>query len=64
MTYLSAGEIASLLGVSPNTVRTQIRGVYNKFGVDCRSDAMEYAFDVGLLTRPPALEALPGPRRQ
>jgi LuxR family maltose regulon positive regulatory protein len=46
---LSNQEIASLLFVSLNTVKTQIKSVYRKLGVSSRHEAIERARHLGLL---------------
>jgi LuxR family transcriptional regulator, maltose regulon positive regulatory protein len=46
---LSAGEIASELCVSPNTVRTHMRHIYTKLDVHRRSEAVERARMLRLL---------------
>jgi len=48
--HRSQVEIAKELGVSVNTVKTQVRLVYRKFGVSARSEAVDRARDLGLLT--------------
>ena len=45
----SERQIAESLYVSPNTVHTQVRSVYNKLGVTSRSDAVSRARALGLL---------------
>ena len=47
---LSGDEIATRLVVSPNTVRTHIRAIYRKLGASSRTQAVERAREVGLLT--------------
>ena len=44
-------EIASQLIVSTNTVKTQARSIYRKFGVSSRSEAVACARMGGLLDR-------------
>jgi LuxR family maltose regulon positive regulatory protein len=46
-------EIAALLSVSPNTVKTQLRGLYRKLGVGNRSEAIA-ALSVMVLIEGPA----------
>jgi LuxR family maltose regulon positive regulatory protein len=46
---LSNQEIARLLYVSLNTVKTQIRSIYRKLGVNSRHEAIERARQLGLL---------------
>ncbi len=48
--YLSTPEIADLLVVSVNTVRTHIKSIYGKLGVHGRSGAVKRARELGLLT--------------
>jgi len=47
--YLSTPEIANLLVVSANTVRTHIKNIYGKLGVHGRSAAVRQAKELGLL---------------
>ena len=47
--YLSTPEIADLLVVSANTVRTHIKNIYGKLGVHGRSGAVRRASGLGLL---------------
>jgi LuxR family maltose regulon positive regulatory protein len=49
-TNLSRPEIATELSVSPNTVSTQIRGIYAKLGVRGRSAAVQRARELRLLS--------------
>jgi LuxR family maltose regulon positive regulatory protein len=48
-THLSFREIADLLFVSRNTVKTQAISVYRKLGVSSRSEAVARAADLGLV---------------
>jgi len=48
-THLSEGRIAEELSVSPNTVKTHLRGVYRKLGAANRAEAVERARELGLL---------------
>ncbi|MEP6559693.1 MAG: LuxR C-terminal-related transcriptional regulator [Nakamurella sp.] len=48
-TMLKAGEIASDLFVSVNTVKAHLRSMYRKLGVSNRREAVEKARSVGLL---------------
>jgi LuxR family maltose regulon positive regulatory protein len=48
-THLNFREIAEELFVSPNTVKTQARSVYLKFGVSSRAEAVACARTAGLL---------------
>ncbi len=47
----SLREIAGELVVSPNTVKSQVRAIYRKLGVDGRSRAVTAARERGLLSR-------------
>ena len=42
-------EIGALLGVSDNTIRTHIRGLYRKLSVNSRAEAVFEAMQSGLL---------------
>jgi LuxR family maltose regulon positive regulatory protein len=46
---MSTAEIASMLCVSANTVKTHVKNVYRKLGVGRRRDAIRRAQEVGLL---------------
>jgi LuxR family maltose regulon positive regulatory protein len=46
---LTREEIAGASGISPNTVKSVIRSVYNKLGALNRADAVRIATDSGLL---------------
>jgi LuxR family maltose regulon positive regulatory protein len=48
-TYLSFKEIATRLGLSHNTIKTETMGLYAKLDVTTRADAVERAVDLGLL---------------
>ena len=48
-THLQMGEIASRLGVSRNTVKTQAVSIYRKLDATSRSEAVEQARRVGLV---------------
>jgi len=48
-TDLSAGEIASALFISPNTLKTMTRRVYRKLNVSSRQAAVDYAHRVGFI---------------
>jgi LuxR family maltose regulon positive regulatory protein len=56
-TYLSVGEIAERLTVSPNTIRTQVQAIYGKLDVTSRSEAVERAIGIGLLEPLPVLSS-------
>jgi LuxR family maltose regulon positive regulatory protein len=47
--HLSFPEIADRLYVSPNTVKTHVRGIYSKLGVSSRGNAVERARGAGLV---------------
>ena len=49
----SLGEIADELGVSLNTVKSQVQSAYRKLDVSSRSEAVEAAGRLGLLTPQP-----------
>lgn len=46
---LSVPELAAAHQVSPNTIKTQIRSIFTKLGVDSRRDAVDAARRLGLL---------------
>jgi LuxR family maltose regulon positive regulatory protein len=48
-TPLSQRELAGSLFVSPNTLKTHLRAVYRKLGVDSRDEAVVRARSLGLL---------------
>jgi LuxR family maltose regulon positive regulatory protein len=48
-THLSFSEIAAVIFVSANTVKTQAQGVYRKLGVSSRREAVDEARRVGLI---------------
>lgn len=47
--HRSFREIATQLGISPNTVKTQAHSLYRKLGATSRSEAVALACDAGLL---------------
>lgn len=47
--HLSFPEVADRLVLSPNTVKTQSRSIYRKFGVGSRTEAVDFARQAGLL---------------
>jgi LuxR family transcriptional regulator, maltose regulon positive regulatory protein len=51
-TNLSAREIADELSISVNTVKTHQRHLYQKLGARSRTQAVEQARALGLLTAP------------
>jgi LuxR family maltose regulon positive regulatory protein len=55
-THLSFREIAEILKISRNTVKTQAICVYRKLGVSSRSAAIERASELGLVEKPEVLE--------
>jgi LuxR family maltose regulon positive regulatory protein len=48
-TNLTASEIAAEIYVSVNTIKTHMRSIYMKLGAHSRSQAVEYARDLGML---------------
>jgi LuxR family maltose regulon positive regulatory protein len=48
---LSTEEIAEVMFVSVNTVRTHIRGILRKLGVSRRTDAVRKGWALGLVER-------------
>ena len=48
-TNLTAGEIASEIYVSVNTVKTHMRNIYTKLDAHSRGEAVDYAREFGLL---------------
>lgn len=52
--YLSYGysysAIAKVFGISPETVRTLIRQVYDRLGVCSKPECLEKAYNLGLLS--------------
>lgn len=48
----SIEDVAADLGVSPNTVKTQVRSIYRKLGVGSRSEAVRVAYEWHLMTAP------------
>jgi LuxR family transcriptional regulator, maltose regulon positive regulatory protein len=55
-THLSFRELADVLHISRNTVKTQAICVYRKLGVSSRSAAIERASELGLIEKPEILE--------
>jgi LuxR family transcriptional regulator, maltose regulon positive regulatory protein len=55
-THLSFREIAEILKISRNTVKTQAICVYRKLGVSSRSAAIDRASELGLVEKPEVLE--------
>ncbi|WP_280497214.1 response regulator transcription factor [Nocardia farcinica] len=45
----TTSQIAADLGVSVNTVKTHLRGIYGKLGIASRADALTEARQRGLL---------------
>jgi LuxR family transcriptional regulator, maltose regulon positive regulatory protein len=54
-THLTFREIAEILHISRNTVKTQAICVYRKLGVSSRSAAIERASELGLVEKPEVL---------
>jgi LuxR family maltose regulon positive regulatory protein len=52
-THLSRHEIANELHISPNTVKTHMRHLYEKLGTHRRSEAVQRARALGLLAPSP-----------
>jgi LuxR family maltose regulon positive regulatory protein len=52
--HRSFPQIAALVHISPNTVKTHVRSIYLKFGVSSRQDAVEFALRAGLLDGEPS----------
>jgi LuxR family maltose regulon positive regulatory protein len=50
-TNLTAAEIASEIYVSVNTVKTHMRNIYTKLDAHSRGEAVEFARELGLLSR-------------
>ncbi len=48
-THFSLREIAEAFVVSPNTVKSQVQGIYRKFGVSSRAEAVLAARAAGLV---------------
>jgi LuxR family maltose regulon positive regulatory protein len=46
---LSQRELAQLLFVTPNTLKTHLRSIYRKLDADSRTQAVLRAHDLGLL---------------
>lgn len=49
---LSQKDIARVMGVTRNTLKTHLKSLYLKLGAHCRSEAIHRARDAGLLPRP------------
>jgi LuxR family maltose regulon positive regulatory protein len=63
-THLSRNEIANELYLSPNTVKTHMRHLYDKLGTHRRAEAVERARALGLLApaaRVPSSSSIPDP---
>jgi LuxR family maltose regulon positive regulatory protein len=63
-THLSRHEIAKELHLSPNTVKTHMRHLYDKLGTHRRAEAVERARALGLLApaaRVPSSSSIPDP---
>lgn len=57
----SNSELAAELSVSLNTVKTQLRGLYRKLGVNNRDDALAALDALGLMARPPRYDSAVSP---
>jgi LuxR family maltose regulon positive regulatory protein len=55
-------ELSALLSVSPNTVKSQLQGLYRKLGVANRADAIAALSVVGLIDARPAEAPRPTPQ--
>ena len=51
-THLTIEEIGARLGRSRSTVKTHVASIYGKLGVGKRSEAVDRARELGLLTDP------------
>jgi DNA-binding CsgD family transcriptional regulator len=49
-TRLSTGEIAARLGISPNTVKTHLKNIYQKLGARSRNEAIVNAAKLRLIS--------------
>ncbi len=49
-TRLSTGEIAARLGISPNTVKTHLKNIYQKLGARSRNEAIVNAARLQLIS--------------
>jgi LuxR family maltose regulon positive regulatory protein len=54
-------ELSALLSVSPNTVKSQLQGLYRKLGVGNRADAIAALSMIGLIDPPSNEPARPSP---
>jgi LuxR family maltose regulon positive regulatory protein len=65
-THLTFKEMASRLGISPNTAKTESMSLYSKLSVTSRSEAVERAVELGLLESmlPPPASPLITPTRR
>lgn len=52
---LSQKDIARIMGVTRNTLKTHLKSMYLKLGVHCRAEAITRARELGLLPRPLSL---------
>jgi DNA-binding CsgD family transcriptional regulator len=56
---LSQKDIARVMGVTRNTLKTHLKSLYLKLGAHCRSEAIHRGREVGLLPRPISFDASP-----
>lgn len=50
---MSPKDVARALGVTRNTVKTHLKSAYQKLGAHCRSEAIQTARQLGVLTSSP-----------
>lgn len=61
---LSTGDIADTLSISLSTTRNHIQNILSKLGVHSRLEAVAYAFEHGLVNRPPRIKDEGGGMRE